>query len=84
MGILLYVGKKQHGLYCLKDVIGYVEKSFLKQYFILVPILLVYNPCHSKFLRGHRSVSCYVGRKKLTITTNLYVNMTQKVDFIAE
>ena len=43
MGVLLYVGKMQHGKLTLKGVVRYIEKSSCKQYFIFVPIFLVYN-----------------------------------------
>ena len=41
--ILLYEGRKLNGNLSLKGVIGYTEKSPLKEYFIIVPILIVYS-----------------------------------------
>ena len=43
LGILLYQGKKQNGKFSLKGVIGYTEKSSIKDYIIFVPIILVYS-----------------------------------------
>lgn len=43
MGILLYEGRKTSGKITLKGVIGYTEKSPIKDYLIYVPILIVYN-----------------------------------------
>ena len=43
LGILLYQGKKQNGKFSLKGVIGYTEKSSIKDYIIFIPIMLVYS-----------------------------------------
>lgn len=43
LGILFYQGKKLNGKLSLKGVIGYTEKSSIKDYIIYVPILLVYS-----------------------------------------
>ena len=43
LGILLYEGKKLNGKLSLKGVIGYTEKSSIKDYMIYIPILLVYS-----------------------------------------
>lgn len=42
ISILLYEGKRLNGKISLKGVIGYTEKSPIKQYAIFVPILLFY------------------------------------------
>ena len=41
--ILLYEGQKLNNKISLKGVIGYTEKSSMKEYVILIPILLVFN-----------------------------------------
>jgi hypothetical protein len=43
LGILLYQGKKQNGKFSLKGIIGYTEKSSIKDYIIYIPILLIYS-----------------------------------------
>jgi len=43
LGILLYVGTKLSGRFSLKGAIGYLNRSSLKQYLILIPLLLVIN-----------------------------------------
>jgi len=43
LGILFYQGKKLNGKLSLKGVIGYTEKSSMKDYIIYIPILLVYS-----------------------------------------
>ena len=43
LGILLYQVKKQNGKFSLKGVIGYTEKSSIKDYIIFIPIMLVYS-----------------------------------------
>jgi len=41
--ILLYEGRKLNNKISLKGVIGYTEKSSMKEYAIFIPILLVFN-----------------------------------------
>lgn len=41
--ILLYEGRKLNDKISLKGVIGYTEKSSIKEYAILIPLLLVFN-----------------------------------------
>jgi len=43
LGILFYQGKKLNGKFSLKGVIGYTEKSSIKDYIIYIPILLIYS-----------------------------------------
>lgn len=43
LGILLYEGKKLNGKLSLKGVIGYTEKSSIKDYLIYIPLLLFYS-----------------------------------------
>ncbi len=43
LGILLYEGKKLNGKLSLKGVIGYTDKSSIKDYIIYIPILFVYS-----------------------------------------
>jgi membrane protease YdiL (CAAX protease family) len=43
VGILLYVGNKQFGKTGMKGVIGYLNRSPIKHYLIIIPILLAYN-----------------------------------------
>jgi len=43
LGILFYEGKKQNGKLSLKGVIGYTEKSSIKDYLIYIPLILVYS-----------------------------------------
>lgn len=42
LGILFYEGRKLNGKLSLKGVVSFIEKSPLKSYLILVPLLLVY------------------------------------------
>lgn len=42
LGTLLLVGKKEHGKFSIKGVVGFTEKSPLKQYLFFIPLLLVY------------------------------------------
>jgi hypothetical protein len=43
LGILFYEGKKLNGKLSLKGVIGYTEKSSIKDYLIYIPVLLIYS-----------------------------------------
>jgi membrane protease YdiL (CAAX protease family) len=43
LGILLYQGRKQNGKFSLKGIIGYTEKSSIKDYMIYIPIFLIYS-----------------------------------------
>ena len=43
LGILFYEGKKLNGKLSLKGVIGYTEKSSIKDYLIYIPLILVYS-----------------------------------------